>query len=111
MIMKSYRFLFLILTAAFIMILINCDSFDEDYLSHIFVKNNTVCILDIYLNDEFQFAISSSDNIKIIENVHLGYHNVSAYKTGTNEEVYSLMIYVFQHNRGYYFIIAEDLCY
>ena len=46
----------------------------------------------------------------IIENVSLGYNIVTAFKNETDEEVYSLNIYVYAYNRGYYFIIEEGLC-
>ncbi len=108
MIIRKYYILFAII--AFMIISSGCDSFDEDYLSYIYVKNNTECLLDIYLNSNYQFSILKSDNIRIIENVSLGYNTVTAYNQETNQEVYSLVIYVYTYNRGYYFIIAEELC-
>jgi len=106
---RSIKFYFL-LAIWLIAFFSGCDSFDEEYLSYIYVKNNTGCLLDIYLNSEFQFSISCSDNIMIIENVSLGYNIVTAFKNETDEEVYSLNIYVYAYNRGYYFIIEEGLC-
>lgn len=93
-----------------ILIFLNCNAFDEEYLSYIYIKNNTTCSLDIYLNSDFQFTIIKEDGIRIIENIHLGENQVSAYLSGTNELIHSLNISVFQHNRAYYFIISEDLC-
>lgn len=87
----------------------SCNTFDDRYLAYIFVRNNTACTLDIYLNKDFALTVLPYE-MRLIENVHLGHNTLTALISGTNKEIYSLTIYVHQHNRAYYFVIAEDLC-
>jgi len=83
----------------------------EDYLSVIYVRNLTVCELDVYMDDVFQFTITQEHGVMLIEDVPLGYHTLEAVQEDTGTVVYSETKNVYSPDMdNLYFIIPADQC-